>query len=235
MRKLETKVRQQKDIANLAKISGDDVLRHEAQAKIRDLKKKYYEVAEASGLRERLDKMVVGSYKGGEKQSAILQNSGYSAQDARDDLKSIDFSAKIKIKQGFSAFPKGEKISENIKLVSPYNNYYDVALHGSQTAVGFGTRTVNMSPRLLAQIIKRQKDYTGNSIRLISCNTGAPMGDRSQYCFAEELANALGVEVIAPNDLVFIHEDGKLTIGVDGSGYFIKYIPNGKRRIKVGE
>lgn len=62
MRKLETKVREQRDIANLAKASGDDVLRREAQAKIRDLKAKYSEVAEKAGLRERRDKMIVESY-----------------------------------------------------------------------------------------------------------------------------------------------------------------------------
>ena len=63
MRKLETKIRQQKDIANLAKISGDDVLRREAQAKIRDLKRKYTEVATSAALRERRDRMVVESYR----------------------------------------------------------------------------------------------------------------------------------------------------------------------------
>lgn len=62
MRKLETKVRQQKDIANLAKASGDDVLRREAQANIRDLRAKYAEVASKAGLRQRTDKMIVESY-----------------------------------------------------------------------------------------------------------------------------------------------------------------------------
>lgn len=62
MRKLETAVRQQKDIANLAKKSGDDVLRREAQAKIRDLKAQYEKVAKASGLKQRTDKMIVESY-----------------------------------------------------------------------------------------------------------------------------------------------------------------------------
>lgn len=63
MRKLETKVREQKDIANLARAYGDDVSRREAQAKIRDLTAKYSEVAEKAGLRERRDKMIVESYK----------------------------------------------------------------------------------------------------------------------------------------------------------------------------
>lgn len=62
MRKLETKVRQQKDIANLAKASGDDVLRREAQANIRDLRAKYAEVASKAGLQQRTDKMIVESY-----------------------------------------------------------------------------------------------------------------------------------------------------------------------------
>lgn len=62
MRKLETKIRQQKDIANLAKISGDDVLRREAQANIRNLKAKYAEVANKASLQERTDKMIVESY-----------------------------------------------------------------------------------------------------------------------------------------------------------------------------
>ncbi len=63
MRKLETEVRKQMDIANMAKISGDDVLRREAQAKIRDIKKKYTEVSQAAGLKARWEKMEVASYK----------------------------------------------------------------------------------------------------------------------------------------------------------------------------
>ena len=62
MRKLETAVRQQKDIANLAKGYGDDVLRREAQATIRDLKAQYEKVAKASGLKQRTDRMIVESF-----------------------------------------------------------------------------------------------------------------------------------------------------------------------------
>ena len=62
MRKMETAVRQQKDIANLAKGYGDDVLRREAQAKIRDLKAQYEKVAKASGLKQRTDRMIVESF-----------------------------------------------------------------------------------------------------------------------------------------------------------------------------
>lgn len=63
MRELETEVRRQKDVSILAKASGDDVLRREAQAKIRDLKAKYKEVAAVAKLKPRFDKMRVEGYR----------------------------------------------------------------------------------------------------------------------------------------------------------------------------
>lgn len=63
MRQLETKVRQQKDIANLAKLTGDDKLRREAQSKIVTLKAQYKAVSEASGLKQRAERMVVEGYR----------------------------------------------------------------------------------------------------------------------------------------------------------------------------
>lgn len=68
MRQLETSVRRQKDIANLAKLSGDDKLRREAQAKIVALKAQYKAVSEASGLKQRAERMVVEGF--GRKEAA---------------------------------------------------------------------------------------------------------------------------------------------------------------------
>lgn len=59
MRQLETKIRQQKDVANAARASGDDVLRRKAQQKITQLTAKYKEVAEKSGLRTRFERTYV--------------------------------------------------------------------------------------------------------------------------------------------------------------------------------
>lgn len=63
MRKLELKIRQQKDTAILAKASGDTELRRECQGKISTLTKKYKEVAEKAGLKTRFDKTRVEGYK----------------------------------------------------------------------------------------------------------------------------------------------------------------------------
>lgn len=62
MRNLETEIRKQKDTAVLAKASGDDVLRRECQSNINKLTKKYNSVAEAAGLRKRMDKTRVEGF-----------------------------------------------------------------------------------------------------------------------------------------------------------------------------
>ena len=70
----------------------------------------------------------------------------------------------------------------------------------------------------------------GENIRLLSCSTGTAVGD--EYCFAEELANALGVVVEAPNDTLMIQSNGEIYIGALKEGDFIPYTPNQRRRLK---
>lgn len=150
--------------------------------------------------------------------------------DARDDLKSIVKRSTIKLENGFSAFPDGDALNEHIKNVKPLKTFFDVAMHGSPTAVGFGTEETNMSPRLLASLIRHSDGWNGQKIRLLSCSTGKPNGD--DYCFAEELANALGVTVKAPNDTLYISEHGVLKVGKNGDGEMVSYSPNQRERRK---
>lgn len=62
-RKVETAVRTQKDIANLAKASGDDVARREAQAKINSLKEYYTRISDAAGLEADKTRMTVAGFR----------------------------------------------------------------------------------------------------------------------------------------------------------------------------
>lgn len=52
------------------------------------------------------------------------------------------------------------------------------------------------------------------------------------YCFAEELANALGVEVKAPNGTLFIMRNGKMYVGKHGNGKMVSFVPNQRRRVR---
>ena len=150
--------------------------------------------------------------------------------DARDNLNSIVKRRTMKLENGFACFPDGDPLNENVKMVKPLKTYFDVAMHGSQTAVGFGTKELNMSPRLLAAVIRHSKGWNGQKVRLLSCSTGARM--ENDYCFAEELANALGVEVKAPDDVLFISSAGVLKVGTHGEGTILPFAPNqrGRRR-----
>jgi hypothetical protein len=150
--------------------------------------------------------------------------------DARDKLSDIVIRSTVKLKQGISAFPTDDILFERVKLVEPEGNLFDVAMHGSPTAVSFGGTDTNMSPRLLASVIRHSEEYHGQDIRLIACSTGQVVD--GEYCFAEELANALGVTVYAPNDLIFIADGGNIKVGRRGSGSMVAYKPNERKRLK---
>ena len=150
--------------------------------------------------------------------------------DARDNLNAIVKRSTIKLENGFACFTDADPLSQYVQKVKPLKIYFDVAMHGSPSAVGFGTTETNMSPRLLASIIRHSDGWNGQKIRLLSCSTGKQEGEN--YCFAEELANALGVEVKAPNDILFIRPNGRMSIGFLGEGKMIPFFPNqrGRRR-----
>ena len=66
--------------------------------------------------------------------------------------------------------------------------------------------------------------YTGGPVRLISCETGAPGA-----AAAQNLANKLGVDVMAPNDVVWAYPNGDLTVGptqYDRSGGWDTFSPS---------
>ena len=150
--------------------------------------------------------------------------------DARDNLQSIVRRSTIKPENGFACFPENDPLSQYVQKVKPLKTYFDVAMHGSPSAVGFGTTETNMSPHLLASIIRHSDGWNGQKIRLLSCSTGKQEGEN--YCFAEELANALGVEVKAPDDLLYIYPSGNMYIGEDKDGHMISFLPNQRIRMR---
>ena len=63
MRKIETETRRQKDVANAARIAGDEELRKQCQVRINALARKYNAVVNASGLTPRRDRMRVEGFR----------------------------------------------------------------------------------------------------------------------------------------------------------------------------
>jgi len=62
-----------------------------------------------------------------------------------------------------------------------------------------------------AMILASRPEFRTGKIRLLSCSTGKI--DKYGNCFAQELANKLGVDVFAPIDVLNIKPTHELTVG----------------------
>lgn len=82
---------------------------------------------------------------------------------------------------------------------------------------------IYLNQRSLANYLKQDAGYTGGPIRLLSCGTGS-----STNGFAQNLANKMGVKVMAPSDTIWAFPNGKLTIGPDSftnTGHWNTFLP----------
>ena len=78
-RRMETAVRNHKDLANIAKAAGDDDLRREAQYKINLLTDKYAKLADASGLPTKRERMDVRGFRSVKANRTIEGQAKYKA------------------------------------------------------------------------------------------------------------------------------------------------------------
>lgn len=239
-RRLESSIRNRKHRILIDEKLGDKDALQTDQIRLQLLKQEYSRFSKAADLPMQYERMEAAGFdwKKGKAAEISVKKQAAAAADAmrffgvesKEDLKSIIKRSTMKTKSGFACFPDGDILNRNVKKVIPLEGVFDVAMHGSPTGVGFGSEETNMSARTLAAVIRHSRGYKGQKIRLLSCSTGRIVGD--EYCFAEELANALGVDVMAPDDVLYISPNGELQIGDFEDGRFITYKPNQRRRIK---
>ncbi len=125
--------------------------------------------------------------------------------DVSEDLFSSDAESAAQLNYTAPGDPAGS-LAPNIK---PIDGYQDVVVHGSPTDFSPSSTAGApvWSPEDLADMIKSDSRYGNGPIRLISCSTGAPGSDAAQ-----NLANELGVDVLAPTDIVWVDGNGALTV-----------------------
>ena len=133
----------------------------------------------------------------------------------------------IKAEPASRYFNNSEDIYRYAAKVTPISGYEDVFIHGDKTGFAIkdldGKEHDNYSPKEFADILKKDPNYHGGAIRLLSCEAGAKGSTAAQ-----ELANNLGVEVLAPSDTLWINFDGNLSIGPDpdtSTGEWILFKP----------
>lgn len=108
-------------------------------------------------------------------------------------------------------------------------------LHGSSHSVDVwdGSRVVAVEAKEFAEIIRADPDWNGEPIRLFACDTG-----KGPECFAQQLADELGVDVIAPTELAWsnvrgeswaatghYNDNGELVTTWPPDGKFVTFFP----------
>ena len=85
------------------------------------------------------------------------------------------------------------------------DGYFDVVVHGDITKVQIEVngKVMMADHRLIGNMLLHSEDYTGQPIRLLSCNTGF-----SDTGFAQNLSNYLNVEVLAPTKYIWAYPNG---------------------------
>ena len=85
------------------------------------------------------------------------------------------------------------------------NGYFDVIAHGTPNGIQITHNGQHMTVdhRTASRLIQNSDGYNGQTIRLLSCNTGA-----LDNGFAQNLANKLNVEVYAPTNYLWSTPDG---------------------------
>ncbi|THA33092.1 hypothetical protein E6W17_32055 [Streptomyces sp. A1547] len=112
---------------------------------------------------------------------------------------------------GLSVAAQGDTFGVNASKAIPAKGYYDVIVHGGPHDFGptidAWAKGENFDHRVLASLIKQDPNWGGSPIRLLSCNTGC---DGSTA--AQNLANSLGVRVMAPSEIIWARPNGVLRI-----------------------
>lgn len=194
-RRLETAVREQKGIKAVAQASGNKELVKQCNDRIKLYQSKYDEISNITGIAKEPNRMTVSGAKN------VLTKS------AQNDI------VKNKNAIGLSRYVNSnDDLYKYSKNIVPLKDYEDQVIHGDQ--FGFEIRDLNgvtsdvYTPREFAEILKEDPNYYGGDIRLISCEAG-----KGDVCAAQMLANQLGVNVMAPTDMVWVFNDGEIIIG----------------------
>lgn len=105
-----------------------------------------------------------------------------------------------------------EILFSNAKNVQPIDGYEDFTCHADANGFyidmsGNGNERdfFQLSPSEYAKAIRNSPTYKGGNVRILSCQSGAKKDGAAQ-----QLANALGVDVCAPTEIVNIDENGEI-------------------------
>lgn len=121
----------------------------------------------------------------------------------------------------------------NAAKIKPLDGYSDIVMHGSPTELlAYSNEGDEWSygAKEAAELIRNSHEFCGKPIRLIACQTGALKDG-----IAQQIADELGVSVLAPTEIVTVDIDGEMFVSDNDilSGIWNSSPP--EERIKIRE
>ena len=105
---------------------------------------------------------------------------------------------------GRALYPRGE-MPATAKKVLPLPGFRTYDIEGDPNNVHIGSTELTVED--LAAFIESDPKWHGEPIRLLSCETG-----ESGFGFAQQLADRLGVAVLAPDEFAFVTKSGNVFV-----------------------
>lgn len=233
-RAMERGIRAAKRECMMLQEVGDTEGLQKASLRLRNQKEKYSAYCKETGLKQHNDRTQVYGYDRSKSSktvwaerkasgNALTNGSNSSIIKTREQTKAIIAKAQAQSRPIFAVDDEVRgAFATNVSRVLPKEGFYDVALHGTPKNVEFFGEPIDA--KTLAKIIRNRKDYSkGSKVRLLSCSTGK-ITDTAN-CFAQQLANALRVEIEAPTDDIFVYPNGDFIIGKRNNGEMKIFYP----------
>ena len=233
-RAMERGIRAAKRECMMLQEVGDTEGLQKASLRLRNQREKYRAYCKETGLKQHNDRTQGYGYDRSKSSktvwaerkasgNALTNGSNSSIIKTREQTKAIIAKAQAQSRPIFAVDDEVRgAFATNVSRVLPKEGFYDVALHGTPKNVEFFGEPIDA--KTLAKIIRNRKDYSkGSKVRLLSCSTGK-ITDTAN-CFAQQLANALGVEIEAPTDDIFVYPNGDFIIGKRNNGEMKIFYP----------
>lgn len=223
-RELERRVRKSKRECMVLEKLGDKEGLKKASATLKNRKQALTKFSEDNNLPVRTDRTAVVGYNksiAGKVRNNLTSGSSsgkirpYEIKKSRQKRLEIINRGISEERPIFAVDTATNKFASYVRNVPPKKDYYDVALHGAPTYAEFFGEEIDAYT--LASIIRNREDYPkGSNVRLLSCSTGDTT--ETGNCFAQILADELGVQVEAPTKTIYIYPDGSFDVGSKNDG-----------------
>ena len=140
-----------------------------------------------------------------EKMAETLANTGESSKIVTGNNDLLKLSSRY--------LNKNDILYQRAAKIEPLEGFEDIVTHGDPYSIAFidseGAET-NITAAEFVEMLKKDTHYKGGDIRLVVCQAGADNGIVPQY-----IANELGVNVLAPTEIVNVDFEGNMILADD--------------------